>query len=138
MCVDPVTAMVAGSAIIGGIGAVQQGQAQASVEKQDARNALAAGYANENQARDDARRQMATQLAALSARGVSLSSGTPLALQADSARNAELNDLNIRANAQNTAAGYRYKASQTLAAVPLTVAGQLLGGGTKLAELGKL
>jgi hypothetical protein len=131
-------ALIGGSALVGALGAYNQAEGQAAVDEQNARNARATGYANEMQSRDESRRAMASQLAALSARGLNLSSGTPLALMAESARDAELNALTVRANAGNTAAGYRFQARATRAQEPLTIAGQLLGGASKLAALGQI
>lgn len=138
MCVDPVTAVVVGSAVVGAVGTYAQGKSEANAERAQAQYELAAGYQQESLQRDQDRRQMATQVATLSARGMSLSSGSPLALLQTSARNAELNDLTIRANAQNKADIDNYKAHATMSALPYSIAGQLLGGASKLASLGKL
>src|SRR5581483_426850 len=100
MCVDPVTAMVAASTAVSAIGTYVQGKGQANAYRANADAELAAGYSQESLQRDQNRRAMATQVAALSARGATLDSGSPLALMQTSARNAELNDLTIRANAQ--------------------------------------
>lgn len=131
-------ALVGGSAIAGAVGAYASASGTAAVAKANANAAQAAGYSNEMLARNDARSKMATQLAVLSSRGESLSSGTPLALAADSARDAELNALQIRANAGNQAAGYRMQAQSAQMSMPYSIAGQLLNGGAELAKLGQL
>lgn len=138
MCVDPLSLSaiaIGGSAITGAIGSYVQGQSEANADRSNAQAQLTAGYAKENLQRDQDRRAMATQLATLSARGAALDTGAPLALMQTSARNAELNDLTIRANAQSGADAENYKASATEAAMPFSIAGQLLGGASKFGQL---
>lgn len=127
MCTDALT--------LNALGTYMSGTGQVAVDRQNAASVTAAGYANEDLQRNDARQKMAQQVAALSNRGLSVSSGTPLALQADSARNAELNALQVRANAANTAAGYSLKASSEQQALPFTIAGQMLNQATDIAKL---
>jgi len=138
MCVDPVTAMTAASTITQGIGAVVQGQGEAAVDKANAKAALYEGYSKEAAQRREGRAAIASQLATLSTRGVSLQAGSPLDLLAGSARNNELNALTIRTNAKNEAAAYRAKASAALQNGWFGAAGALLGGATKLAQLGAM
>lgn len=138
MCVDPVTATVVAATAFKSVGSFVSGQGEIATDRANADAARATGYANENMQRDQARQKMAEQAAALSNRSMSLSSGTPLALQAASARNSELDALQIRANATNQANIYDFKAKAAQAALPFSVAGQILGGGTQLAQLGKL
>ena len=138
MCVDPVTATVIGATVFSAVGGAMSTEGAVNADRQNARNAMAVGYEKESMSRSDARREMATQVATLSMRGAALDSGSPLALQQESARNSELNALTIRSNAQNDAASYDYKASAAQQAMPFSVAGQLLGGASKLAALGKI
>lgn len=138
MCVDPVSATLIASMGLSAIGGIMQTEGQVNADRMNARNAMAIGYEKESMARSDARRQMATQVATLSTRGAALDSGSPLALAQESARNAELNALTIRANSQNEAATYDYKASAAQQAMPFSVAGQMLGGASKLQSLGKI
>lgn len=133
-----VTALTVGSGLLSGIGTLMTAQGQAASAKANANAALAAGYSQEEQYRLDARQKMATQFATLSTRGINLSTGSPLQLMAESAKNAELDALTIRANAGNTAAGYRAQARAALIAGPISAAGQFLTSGVKLAELGKI
>lgn len=135
MCTAPLLGAATGLSLIGGF---IQGQSQVEQDRANAINARNAGYSQEAIQRDSDKYRMADQLAALSNRGESLSSGTPLALAADSARNAELNALSIRAKGNNEGAMYDFKASQEQQAMPFTLAGQFLNSTSKIASLGSI
>lgn len=138
MCVDPMSATVIGATLLSAVGTVIQTQGQVSTDRYNAQVTRQEGYSNELLQRDQDRRQMAKQVAVLSTRGAAIDTGSPLALQAESARNAELDALQIRTNALNKGASYDYQASAAQQAMPFTVAGQLLGGASKLQSLGQL
>lgn len=131
-------AVIGGASVIGAVGAGMQASSEAATDEANAAAARTAGYQQESLKRDDARRAMATQVAALASRGVALDSGAPLALMQDSARNSELDALSVRATANNTGDQYQYKADSVRAAMPFSIAGQLLGGASKLAQLGQI
>jgi len=140
MC-DPVTALVATGTLVSAYGAFSSSQAQASAMKANARADLEQGYQNELDYRDQARTKLASQIAALSDRGVDISSGTPLDLMRASARNQEVDALRVRADGLNKYNAQRAQASNTLKTGMFTAGGQLLMGAAqsaKLAGLGNL
>jgi hypothetical protein len=107
---EPVTMMMAASAVIGAAGAIQQGNAQSSsfksqanaadynakVAEQNQQMAREQGNAREEMHRANARRFLGSQRAAVVQSGVDASSGTAAAVQADSAVQQELDALMIR------------------------------------------
>lgn len=140
MCVDANT-MKSVLALGGGLpgmiaGDIIAGNQKADAEQMNANNVRAAGYVNENTQRDADRQKMAQQVAVLSARGASISSGTPLAALKESARASELNSLQIRTNANNQAQNYEFQSQATRSQIPFTVAGDILDTATKMASLG--
>lgn len=139
MC-DPTTllAVAATGQIVGAYSAFQNSQAQASALKANANADLQQGYQNELDSRAKSRSQLASQMAALSDRGVDLSSGTPLDLLRASARNAEVDALRVRADGLNKYNAERYAASNALKSGFLTAGGQLLMGAASSAVLGGL
>lgn len=138
MC-DPVTlslAAAAASTALGAYGAFASSQGQASALKMDATNEQNKGYQDESDFRAKAKVDLADQLAALSTRGTSISSGTPLALLQQSARNQELDALQLRAAGINKANALRYQASNVLRSGWISAGAQVLAGTSKLGELG--
>ena len=115
---------------------ILQAQGQAQADKANARAALYEGYSQEAQARREGRSALANQVASLSTRGVSLQNGSPLDLLAETARSNELNQLQIRANAQNQSDVYRAQASAALKQGWYGAAGSLLSQGSKMMQLG--
>lgn len=119
MAFVPIALAIAG-AVIGGISARNQGIAQkqqADYSAQVARNndLLAKQYAKaeleKGQVAEDNKRQETAQRVAMvraygAANGLDVNSGTPLDLQADTARLGELDALTIRNNAARNAYGY--------------------------------
>lgn len=112
--------LTVGSAIIGGISAHNQGVAakqQADYSAQVARNndLLAKQYAEterqkgavaEQNKREETAQRVSIVRAVGAANGLDVNSGTPLDLQADTARMGELDALTIRNNAARNAYGY--------------------------------
>jgi len=140
MC-DPVSAMVATASVMSAYGTFQGAQSQASAIKANARADLTQGYQNELDQRDKARVDLAGQLAALSGRGIDLSTGTPLDLLRASARNQEIDALRLRTEGINKYRAGRAAASNTLTNGWVTAGGNLLMGAAstaKLAGLGKV
>lgn len=140
MC-DPVSAGIAlalGAGAMKGYGAYTGHRMEAEGAIANAQMAEQTGYENELVFRDQARREIAEQTARLAANGVSISSGTPLLLLAESARNKELDALTIRRNALNQGRAYRYQAAQHRFAAPLSAAGELLSAGAQAAGMASL
>lgn len=137
MC-DPVTALVATGTLVSAYGAYSSAQSQASAMKANANADLQQGFQNELDYRDQARTKLASQIAALSDRGVDISSGTPLDLMRASARNQEIDALRIRADGVNKFNSQRAQASNTLRNGMFTAGGQLLMGAAQTAKLAGL
>lgn len=119
MC-DPVSAMV-GVALFSGVsGAASQYQAgkdNASIAKANAKvmdysanEAIDTGNSNAAQSRQQARKALASQTAALASNGVDISSGTSLNLLGDTAAAGEMDALTTVHNSLKEAYGYKQQA----------------------------
>lgn len=156
MC-DLMTGLTIASTVIGGVGQIQQGNAQAAAMRYNAqvaemnatladrraKDALERGKVEEQQQRLRAAQLMGKQRAAMAANGVDLSFGSPLDNLVDTAELAELDALTIRRNAANEAydfetQGVNYRADANLSRMNasaartggyLSAAGTILGGG---------
>lgn len=120
MC-DLVTALMIGSTAIGGVSAIQQGNAAAAsarynaqvsemnakIMDQNARDALERGKLEEQQKRMEIAALTGRQRAAMAANGVDLSFGSPLDTIVDTAMLGELDALTIRSNAAREAYDYK-------------------------------
>lgn len=84
------------------------------------------GLMNEQMFRDQARREIAEQTARMASSSIDISSGSPLLLLAESAKNAELDALAIRRNAQARSDAYRIEADAYGQSAPLSLAGGFL------------
>lgn len=134
-----------GAAIIGAIGSVQQGNAAKSAANYNARvaenNATLArqqAAAQEEQHRRLARRQLGQMRAAYGASGVTME-GSPLDILAQSAKDAELDALNIRYGGELKAQGLeseavleRYRGESAQRAGYMGAATGLLSGASKI------
>ena len=164
MC-DLMTALTIGSTLLGGAGAIQQGQAQAAsaeysvqvanmnarMADRAAKDALERGELEEQKQRQKTAQLLGTQTAAMAANGVDLTFGSPLDTLVDTATLGELDALTIRSNTyreerdiRQQGANYRaqsgaYKAgaSAALTGGYLNAAGTVLGGGARAYETGK-
>jgi hypothetical protein len=156
MC-DVTLALAVGSAVIGGVGAIYQGQASAAASKYNAqvaemnatlsdrraKDALARGAAAEQQKRMEVAQLKGRQLAASAANGVDVTFGSPLDAMVDTATLGELDALTIRRNAAREAYDYQVQAVNGRADAALsTMNGQnalmgsyLTAGGTVLGGL---
>jgi hypothetical protein len=154
--------MTAASTVLGAIGQGQQAAAQAGManyQAQVARNnqAVAEGYAQRalQQGQVDEQNQrfktaavLGSQRAALASQGGDVDSGSPLDIQADTARAGEYDAQTVRNNAAVKAYGYRVQATNdaadagrydlqaadTMASLPYSVGSSLLGGGASLGD----
>jgi hypothetical protein len=153
-------ALTAASTVMGAIGKSQEAAAQAGManyQAQVARNnqqvaewnaqrALQQGQVDEQNQRLKSAALLGSQRAALAAQGGDVNSGSPLDIQADTARAGEYDAQTIRNNAALKAYGYRvqganagaeanlddYKAASTMSALPYGVGSTLLGGAKSL------
>jgi len=144
------------------IGQAQQGAAsaaQANYQAQVARNnqmisewyaqrALQQGSVDEQNQRSKASALLGSQRAALAAQGGDVNSGSPLDIQADTARAGEYDAQTIRNSAALKAYNYRLQgynsaadagrydsqATNTMAALPFGVGSSLLSGASSLAD----
>lgn len=154
MC-DLTTALMIGSTVMGGVSAIQQGQAQAAAMNYNAqvaemnatladraaKDALRRGAAEEQQKRMEISALQGRQRAAMAANGVDLTFGSPLDTLVDTAVMGELDALTIRRNAAREAYDYEtqgvnYRADAGLSRVNAKAArtgGYLSAGGTVLA-----
>lgn len=159
MCVDPVTAMLIGSTVMGGMGAIQQGNAQAAsaqynaqvadmnakLAERQARDVVERGQVEEQQQRAKTAAIMGQQKAAMAANGVDLKFGSPLDTLVDTATMGELDALTIRANTyreerdtrqqaanlRGQSGMYRAEAKSAKTGGYLNAFGTILGGGAK-------
>lgn len=126
MCIDPVSLAAIGmaasvaSAGVGAVGAIQQGNAAAASANYQAKvnqnNAILAERNAEDARKradvgvEDHRRQVAAlkgrQTALMAANGLDVTSGSPLAILADTAQMGELDAVTIRNNGEREALGY--------------------------------
>lgn len=124
MC-DLVTALMIGSTAIGGVSAIQMGNAQAAsaqynaqvasmnaeIMDANARDALERGKIEEQNKRREIAMLTGRQRAAMAANGVDLSFGSPLDTIVDTAMLGELDALTIRSNAAREAYDYKVAAA---------------------------
>ena len=117
------------------------------VAEWNAQRALQQGQVDEQNQRSKAAALLGSQRAALASQGGDVDSGSPLDIQADTARAGEYDAQTIRNNAAVKAYGYRvqganagadanlddYKAANAMSALPYGIGSSLLGGASKLA-----
>jgi hypothetical protein len=117
------------------------------VAEWNAQRALQQGQVDEQNQRFKSAALLGAQRAALASQGGDVNSGSPLDIQADTARAGEYDAQTIRNNAAMKAYGYRvqganagaeagldnYKAASTMSALPYGIGSSLLGGASHLA-----
>lgn len=158
MC-ELMTLLTIGSTVMGGIGAIQQGQSQAASVRYNAqvsemnakladraaKDALDRGALEEQKQRQKTAALIGNQKAAMAANGVDLTFGSPLDTIVDTAVLGELDALTIRSNAyreerdiRQQGANYRGQAAMQRASADsastggfLSAMGTFLGGGAK-------
>jgi hypothetical protein len=151
-----------GSTVMGGVSAIQQGNAAAAsasynakvstmnaeIMDKNARDAIERGKIEEQQKRFEIAALTGRQRAAMAANGVDLSFGSPLDTIVDTAMLGELDALTIRSNAAREAYDYKVAGANNRADASLSRAnassartggylsafGTILGGGS---EIGK-
>lgn len=164
MC-DLVTALMVGSTLMGGAGAIQQGQATAASAKynaqvsdmnakladRSAKDALERGKLEEQKQRQKTSQVLGAQQAGMAANGVDLTFGSPLDLLVDTAVMGEMDALTIRtnsareerdirqqgANYRGQAGMYRAQASSASSGGFLNAMGTVLGGGAQAGAYAK-
>lgn len=158
MC-ELMTMLTLGSTLLGGVGAIQQGQAanasakynaqvadmNAQMADRAAKDALERGQLEEQKQRQRTAQLMGQQTAAMAANGVDLSFGSPLDTLVDTAMLGEMDALTIRTNTyreerdiRQQGANYRGQAAMERASGRsaltggfLNAGGTFLGGGAK-------
>jgi len=141
MCLDPGSAaalLALGAGAMKAYGAYTGHRMSAEGAIANAQQVEQVGYENELAFRDQARRDIAEQTAKLATSGTSISTGSPLLLLAESAKNKELDALAIRRNALMEGRAYRYQAAVHRFTAPISAAGELLSAATQAAMLGSL
>lgn len=159
MCVDPLTMMMVGSTIMGGMGQIQQGRANAAAANYNAqvsdmnakladraaKDALERGKVEEQKQRAKTAQIIGQQTAGMAANGLDLSFGSPLDLLVDTATLGEIDALTIRsntyreerdirqqgANYRGQAGMYRSQAASASTGGFLGAVGTVLGGGAQ-------
>lgn len=139
---DPVTAIMLVGTAIAGIGAIQQGQDaknaseyNAAVAEQGAVASRQQAAANAAAAERESRKRLGAMEASYGASGVNLSEGSPLEILQQSARDAEMDRLNIIYGGEVRAGGYsntatldRYRGEAAETSGYLRAGSELLGG----------
>lgn len=120
VCFDPMTALsIAGTAVsaigsmAGGNAAAKAAQRNAEIERQNAESARRQAAFEEDKQRFQNERLFGKQKALLAASGVDTTSGSPLGLMEDTAKEAELDALAIRYGGNLRAGGFEAKANMT-------------------------
>jgi len=114
------------------ISEVQQARSQAKAFDAEAKSIKYQAQFEEKQSRRQSAMLIGKQIATGAAAGVDITSGSPLFMELDSVRQAELEALNIRNQGRNAAAGRKFAARMTRAQIP----GIIMGGVAKLAGTG--
>lgn len=142
---DPTTLLMVASSVMSAAGSIQQGNSAKAAAEYNARvaenNAITArqqAAAQEEQHRRLARRQLGQMRAAYGASGVTME-GSPLDILAQSAKDAELDALNIRYGGELKAQGLeseavleRYRGKSAQRAGYMGAATGLLSGASKI------
>lgn len=103
---------------------IQQASGQAKAAKAEAKSIEAQTAFQEQQSRRQSRMAIGKMVAIGAASGVDITSGSPLFMELDSVRQAELDALNIRHQGALGAASKRFEARMAKARIP----GIILGG----------
>lgn len=142
---DPGTIIAAGSALLGAVGSIRAGNAQAAalernaaIERENAGTALASAEADAARQQTADQRRRATALNAAGASGVDPTSGSPLDLMADMAAEGALDQEITRWRGRTRAnAGLQAASNDLAAADQASTAGYLNAGTTLLTSAGK-
>lgn len=125
--------LAAGLSVVGAIGgmlsSIQQVNAQAKGAKFEAKSIEEQAAFTERQSRRQSALAIGKQVATGAASGVDITSGSPLFMELDSVRQAELEALNIRHQGALGAASKRFEARMAKAQIP----GIIIGGISKAA-----
>lgn len=141
MCLDPASAtmlLAFGASGFNAYNAYSSNKTSEGIANANAQQVQQIGLRNEMSFRDQARRDIADQVARIGNSGTVLDTGTPLLLLAESAKNKELDALAIRENAGAQAGAYRMQASAYNRAAPMSAAGELLSGLSSASGMGAL
>jgi hypothetical protein len=113
---------------------VQAAKGQAKAAEAEAASIREAAAFEETSFRRRAAQVMAKGRAIGAASGVDISTGSPLLLELDNARQAELEALNIRRTGQVGAAGKQFEAKLAKAAIPGIILGGVAQSGSVLSN----
>jgi hypothetical protein len=135
------TAVSAVGQVKAGNAAKNVGEYNASVDEQNAQNSLADATTSEAQQRVRDSHVIAAGRAIAGASGVDVNSGSPLDVQAENQKQAEMNALNIRRSGQTRAQAFiadaqsqRMQGKNAQAASMYGAAGTILTGGANVAR----
>ena len=117
------------------IGRVQAIDAQSKALSTEATSLEEQAAYNERQSRRAALLVRGKANAEAAASGISISSGSPLFMELDRAKQSELEALNIRRSGEVAAAGKRYESRMARRMIPWTIAGGIGQAGSALTSL---
>jgi len=128
-------ALIAGVGVLGQtLSGIQASRGQAAVAEAEAESIRQQAEFDERESRQRARRVIAKGRAIGAASGVDIGSGSPLLLELDSAREAELEAQAIRASGSNRVAGRQFEARLARGRIPGQIAGGVFRAGTILSQ----
>lgn len=126
-------ALAAGMIVLGSVGTmlsgISQANAQAKGAKSEAKSIVEQAAFQEQQSRRQSALAIGKQVATGAASGVDITSGSPLFMELDSIRQAELDALNIRHQGALGAASKKFEARMAKARIPGIIMGGIAGAG---------
>ena len=133
-------AFAAGFSILGAVGTMLSGISQANAQSkganQEAKSIEEAAAFQEQQSRRQSRMMIGKQVAIGAASGVDITSGSPLFMELDSVRQAELEALNIRHQGALGSASRKYEGKMAKARIPGIIIGGVAQAGGALSAGG--
>lgn len=127
-------ALMAGGALVKGIGAFQAGKYNKAVSEGNASAAEQEGVAEVARIRDAARISMGRQLGAQAESGFAIGTGSAIDSLVESATNAELEAMDARRQAASKAAAYRSQGRLAKMEGDNALIGSLFGAGATVAK----
>lgn len=129
--------VAAALSVLGSVGSmlsgISQANAQAEGARAEAKSIEEQAAFQEGQSRRQSRMLIGKQIAAGAASGVDITSGSPLFMELDSVRQAELDALNIRHQGALGSASKRFEARMAKARIPGIIMGGISQAGGSLA-----
>lgn len=121
-------ALMAGGALLKGVGQFQAGRANKAIAQTNARTSILEGNAQANRIRDLARIQTGRQFAAQAESGFAVNQGSAVDSLVESQTNAELEAMDALRTARSRAAAYQQQGAQAYKEGIYGLAGSVIGG----------